>query len=356
MDAIELGTARAQSGRKAWGQLTVRQRHKQVRLPVAVVHGAKPGPHAVLLANQHGLELNGVEAIRCVVEELNPEAIRGTVFAVPSMNPRAAMLADQCWPEEHHARLVRSFGAGPYRNVKGDYRSPYNMNWLWPGRRAGSLVERIIWEVWNRAVIAPHRRADLVVDLHCHQSRTAVYAEDDVATDLGVATGIAYIVKTRFPDKMKITSNNSACRRVGIPSLTIELSGQRAIFPQSVDQGRAALLNLLKFLGVLRGKPVLPEGTYVLDPWRDKFSDKKYARPSNVMHFARKPGLMVPHKQMYDVVKKGDLICEVVNPYTGQIVESGRAGMSGMIYGMHLSGVCGPGDRLFVVATVRVAS
>ena len=362
---VELGSASARPGAKAWGQLAVRRGKKSVRLAIGVVHGARPGPHAVLLANQHGMELSGFEAIRRVVDELDPAKLSGTVFALPSMNPRAAMLGEQCWPEKQHARLVRSFGAGPYENAKGDYRTQHNLNWLWPGKKNGSLAARIVFEVWSRAVMAPHRRADLLVDLHAFdiQSPTAVFAEDDVATDLGVASGIPYVVKTRFDghktirvDGFTVVSSNTACRNVGIPAVTIELSGQRAIFPASLDQGRAALANLLKHTGILPGGPVLPARTYVLDPWRDEFADRKYARPSHMVHSAKKAGLVIPHRRHYDRVKKGDLVCEVASPYTGQIVESGRAAMSGMLYSMYHGGVCGRGDRLFTVSTVRTVT
>ena len=162
---IELGSAKARPGEKAWGQLFVREGKKSVRLAVAVIRGAQPGPHAVLLANQHGAELNGFEAIRRVVEELNPAKVRGTVYALPSMNPRAAMLGEQSWPEDRHAELVKAYGAGPYKDTKGEYRTPYNLNWIWPGKKGGSLAERVIFEVWNRAALAPHRRADPLVSL-----------------------------------------------------------------------------------------------------------------------------------------------------------------------------------------------
>jgi len=359
---VALGSARARPGEKAWGQLSVRQRGKGVRLAAAVVNGAQPGPHAVLLANQHGCELTGFEAIRRLVEGLDPAKLRGTVFALPAMNPRAAMLGEQCWPEEQHTKLLKAYGAGPYKGVAGDYRTAYNMNWLWPGRRDGSLAQRAVFEVWNRAVTAPHRRADLLVDLHAFDvlSPTAVFAEDDAATALGVASGVPYVVKTRFANHKTIrvethtvVSSNTACRAVGIPSITIEFSGQRAIFPACLGQGRTALSNLLKHVGILAGEPDLPERTYILDPWRNQFEDRKYARPSYIAHSAEHAGLVVRHKRHYDRVKKGELVCEVADPYTGRIVERGCAGMSGMLYGLCGLGTCARGDALFTVSTVR---
>jgi len=213
--------------------------------------------------------------------------------------------------------------------------------------------------------MAPHRRADLLVDLHAfsHQTRTAVFAEDDVAVELGLASGVPFVVKTRFDGHKKIevdgftvVSSNTACRLAGIPAITIELSGQRAVLPGSVEQGRVALLNLLKHVGILPGKPALPARAYVLDPWRDQFAKQPHAKPSHVTHTARHAGIFVPHRLQYDHVRKGDLICEVINPYTGRVVESARAPMAGALYSIHLDGRCGRGDRLFIVATTRTVS
>ena len=359
---VSLGSARARLGQKAWGQLFVREGKKTVRLAVGVIHGARPGPHAVLIANQHGSELNGFESIRRVVEEIDPARARGTVFALPSMNPRAAMLGQACWPEKEHARLVKAYGAGPYKDAKGEYRTGHNLNWIWPGKKGGSLAQRMIHEVWTRAVMASHRRADLLVDLHAfsHQTPMAVFAEDGVAADLGIASGVPYVVKTRFDmhetirvEGFTVVSSNTACRKAGIPSITIELSGQKSVIPESVEQGRVALLNLLRHVGVASGKPVLPKEAIVLDPWRDQAAKRAYARPSYMPCRAEKAGVFIRHKRHYDRVRKGELVCEVADPYTGRIVQRGHAGMSGRLYSIADSGVCGRGDTLFAVSVSR---
>lgn len=133
---IQLGTAKARPGQKAWGQIHVREGRKYVRLPACVIHGARPGEHVVLLANQHGVELNGVEAIRRLCEEIDPKKLKGTVFAVPSANPRAAMLKQQAWIEDKPK--------GKSADGQDHYRNPYNMNFQWPGKRGGPS-----WPRWS---------------------------------------------------------------------------------------------------------------------------------------------------------------------------------------------------------------
>ncbi|MDH5551473.1 MAG: succinylglutamate desuccinylase/aspartoacylase family protein, partial [Gemmatimonadota bacterium] len=55
-------------------------------LPVAVVHGRRPGPCVWLSAALHGDEINGVEIIRDALQPLDPETLRGTILAVPVVN------------------------------------------------------------------------------------------------------------------------------------------------------------------------------------------------------------------------------------------------------------------------------
>ena len=117
---LRFGSARARPGQTSWGTLRVREGRKSTRLATCVVHGARPGPHVVVLANQHGTEVNGIESIRRFCDEVDPGKLKGTLFAVASANPPAAMRALPAWTE------------GDPR-TKDNYRSKYNMNFNWPG-------------------------------------------------------------------------------------------------------------------------------------------------------------------------------------------------------------------------------
>ena len=180
---------------------------------------------------------------------------------------------------------------------------------------------------------------------------------------LGLASGVRAIVKTRLGNLAKIeeggftiASSNTACRRAGIPSITIELSGQSAVVPDSVEEGRAALRNLLKHVGVLPGKPELPARSLILDPWRDLFVGKNRVNPSSLQRKARRAGIAAPQMRPYDRVRKGDLVCAVADPYAGKTVDEARAPMGGARHHIHHGGPCDRGDRLFPVSTARTVS
>lgn len=354
MRIIEFGSAKAAPGRKAWGQLHVVRGKKDVSLPVAVIHGARPGRHMVMMANQHGRELNGFEAIRQFVEQVNPRRMSGTVFAIPSMNPRAAMLRSTNWPEERHAQLLREFGAGPYQGVPAPYQGTLNLNWIWPGKPDGTLADRIDHEVWTKAILAPHRKADLVLDLHALELgyRTPVYAADEDSARLGVATGIPYIVNCRWSDKVRAI--NTLSRSQGIPTLTIEPAGQGCMVPESVEETRVALFNMAKFLKMLPGKLVLPPRAYIIDPWRSV--SESLRRPTYVEVKAPCGGLLMPYKHQYDRARKGELLCNLLDIYTGKVLHAFRAPRSGNLYHMTLGGICQKDDRLFIVSDFKAVA
>jgi predicted deacylase len=141
-----------------------------------------------------------------------------------------------------------------------------------------------------------------------------------------------------------------ACGRNGIPSVAFELGGQGAIVPQSVEQGVTAIRNLLKLHRMMPGALELPKEVAIFDPWRSDLIKKTFRRPTYEKYWAQHPGLVVRRREPHTFVRKGDIVCQVVNPYTGKIVQTARAARSGGLYSMTDEAVCNKGDRLFVVS------
>ena len=354
MTTIKCGTAKASAGEKAWGQLLVRQGAKKVRLPVVVINGRAPGEHVVLMANQHGGEINGVESIRRFAEEVDPRRMKGTVFAFPSANPRAALLKNECWPEDDDPGLVARSKGCPYLPKGGDRSScNYNMNRKWPGKTDGLLVERMTYEIWNRGIRAPHARASLVLDFHCHQNPSAIYANTASEVELGVVSGIPVVIHTRGGAEHMYST--VACGLAGIRGMTLELGGQHVLDPVSIEDGRRAIHNLLKFWGLLPGRLELPHEVFILDPWRnDILKDRAWRRPSWMSHRARHAGLVMFHKRPYERVRKGEVVASITDPFTGRVAEECRAGMSGSLLSLRVeASVCQKGEALFYISMLR---
>lgn len=334
--------------------MRVREGGRSVRLPVAVIHGARPGDHVVMLANQHGQELNGIEAIRLFVEQVNPRRMTGTVFAIPSANPNAAMLMNEYWPEDVSKPERERYRLGRQRHRHFDRDAcPFNMNRLWPGVKGDTLVARMVYDIWNRAILAPHRRASLVMDFHCHGGPSTISSAFQPEVDLTMVTGLDYALFSR--SGLHRPFCRSACLKAGIQCLTFELEGQRCFNPSAIEHGRRSICNLLKFWGMLPGRLDLPaKKTVILDPYRNSVLKRTFRRPSCVEVTSPCDGLVRVCKPGYAPVRKGEVICEVLDPFTGQIAARARAPMPGRLLTVPPSDPSvRKGDRLFVVSHAR---
>ena len=82
-----VGTATAARGEKATGTIEVPAGvDAALSIPVAVIHGAKPGPVLALVAGAHGTEYTSIIALEKLIALLNPAEVSGTVIIVPLIN------------------------------------------------------------------------------------------------------------------------------------------------------------------------------------------------------------------------------------------------------------------------------
>jgi len=139
--ALRVGAVTARPGEKASGDLVVPDGvDPGLRIPVTVVHGARPGPVLALVAGTHGYEYPPVLALQRLRARLDPAALAGSVILVHLANP------------------ATFYGRRIYTSPDGK-----NLNRVYPGRADGTLSERIAFAITSE-VVAP---ATHLVDLHC---------------------------------------------------------------------------------------------------------------------------------------------------------------------------------------------
>src|SRR5438552_6783090 len=82
-----VGTATAARGQKVTGTIEVpAASDAALSIPVAVFHGAKPGPVLALVSGAHGTEYASIMALERIIGLLNPAELSGTVIVVPLIN------------------------------------------------------------------------------------------------------------------------------------------------------------------------------------------------------------------------------------------------------------------------------
>jgi uncharacterized protein len=84
---FNVGSATAARGQKAMGVIDVPSGSDAgTSIPVAVIHGAKPGPTLALVSGAHGTEYASIIALEKLIGLLDPAEISGTVIVVPLVN------------------------------------------------------------------------------------------------------------------------------------------------------------------------------------------------------------------------------------------------------------------------------
>ncbi|MCC7492064.1 MAG: succinylglutamate desuccinylase/aspartoacylase family protein [Fimbriimonadaceae bacterium] len=241
---LQLGSLLAQPASVTRGWLAVGEdwRRQEQAVPVSVVYGAAPGPTLYLQALSDGNELNGLAVCRRVLAALDPGALRGALVVVLVANPGA-------------------FAAG----VAADPRDERKLNRCFPGRLDGSSSERLAYHLFHDLV----RHCDLAIDLHQNGS-TPMVPEVRVRTgrqgprhaeclELALAFGLPQILDQQGP-----AGQLARCAPArGIPTIDPELGGNSGIDPRCVDLGVQGVWNVLVHYGLLSGRPVLPDRTFI---------------------------------------------------------------------------------------------
>ena len=240
-----VGTATAPRGATAYGALVVPAGvDSGTSIPVAVVHGAMPGPVLALIAGSHGTEYASILALQQLIATLDARRLRGTVIILPLVN-------------------VPSF----------EQRVPHlnpvdrkNMNRFYPGNPAGTQTERASFLITREVV----ERSDHLVDLHggdldeslrpySYWTITGRAVQDSVSRGMVLAFGLPHIImstdRPRDPAASRYLENTATTR--GKPSFTAEAGYAGTVMPADVGALVDGCLNVMGYLGML-DRPVRP--------------------------------------------------------------------------------------------------
>lgn len=236
------------------------------------------GRTAVLIAGTHGDEYEGQVALMRLARGLAPEALRGRIIILPSLN----------FPAVQAGRRVSPIDEG-------------NLNRLYPGRAHGTATEMIAHYVTE--VLLP--MADLVVDLHSggrsldHTQcalirRGQVLEEHEALLELLRVFGAPVGYLTDGAGGGGDTTLSAAAQKLGVPLITAELGGGGTLDQTGTQLAEQGTQRLLKHLGVAPKLEVAkaPEVRMVA---------------GDVMVYAESTGLFEPFARAGDEIRAGQL-------------------------------------------------
>lgn len=300
-----VGPVKAAPGTRASGYIEIAPRMDAgTRIPVTVIHGAKPGPVLGLVAGTHGYEYAPIIAMQQFPQKVDPAQLAGTIVIV------------------HVANMPSFLG----RTI---YYSPVdqkNLNRVYPGKADGTISERIAYAI-TREVI---EKSDYVVDLHCGDGNewlrpysywmtSGTPEVNEKSKEMVLAFGLDHIVidneRTADPMQSVYTSNTAITR--GKPSITTETGGLGRTDDEGIELAERGVFNLLRHFQMLPGKPARVEHPV----WIERNVVLR-ASDTGTFHTKVKAGHTVAQGALLGVVTDffGTTIEEVRAPFAGEIL------------------------------------
>ena len=303
---------------------------QSVEIPFIVVNGANPGPCLYVQVAQHGSEVQGLDAVRRLLEGLDEGEMAGVlIYCLP--NPLA-------FRERERATMF-------------DLR-PGGMNRIWPGDAEGSPTERMAHAIWTELVM----RADAVIDLHTGSRHAPVWVFYEA---YGVSEKASKEVSDRSEEMARLfgapllyletepygeRKTLRACSvDEGIPAIVPELGGACYFDEEIVRLVVRGLRNIIVDMGMIDGEIKLPEKQTVL---------KWTADPKAAGVFANKGGVFIPRVKLGDIVKRGDEVGVIYSPRTFQVLERLVAPQDGYVFSVRENPVVNVGDRVLAVPEI----
>jgi len=294
---VDIHGISAEPGEKVSAHVPVSERSDgtQLGFPLRIINGEAVGPRFWLMAGVHGNEVGGIETAVRVAHDFTPRDVNGTLIVVPLANTTAAEVGSRVSPIDGKD-LNRSF----------------------PGNANGTFTDRLADRLFT-AVTSTLSASDFLLDLH--GAGSATYVEYTDGNDLGArnlelarASGVR-IVDRIVPEfgeggvswtKIYAGTLGDALQAKGfkIPHITIES-----------EDPRTYVLNVLKHVGITKGKPTPPD-------------ERSYVEGTRV--FATKRGLWVPIAREGKRVRKNELLATVLN-FDGEAIEEVRSPFNGIL-------------------------
>ena len=299
-----VGTATAARGQRATGVIAVPAgSDAALNTPVAVFHGAKPGPVLALVSGAHGTEYASIIALERLIGLLNPAEIVGTVIVVPLVNVPSF--------EQKVAHL---------NPVDGK-----NMNRFYPGRMDGTQTERASFLITRQVV----EQCDHLIDLHggdldeslrpySYWTKTGNERQDQISREMVLAFGLDHIIistdRPKDPQASRYLENTATTR--GKPSITVEAGHAGTVETEDVNALVNGCLNVMRYLKMLPGAATAIERPV----WFEKV----------VTLASEQTGMFYPLIRRGTYVEQGMKIGYVTD-YVGNLIFEGRAPVAGVV-------------------------
>jgi hypothetical protein len=236
-----VGTATASRGKTATGVLKVPAGvDAGYDIPVAVVHGAKPGPILAVVSGAHGTEYASILAVQRLIDGVDPARLSGTLILVPLVNVLS------------FERIVPHVNPTDNKSMNGRY----------PGDAAGTQTDRASLVITREVV----EKCDHLIDLHggdldenlrpySYWTITGNKAQDDASRAMVLAFGLDHVIisadRPKDPKASRYLENTASTR--GKASFTAEAGRSGPVNPADVTVLTTGVRRVMAHLKMVQG-------------------------------------------------------------------------------------------------------
>ena len=266
-----------------------------------ILNGKAGSKRICIVTGTHGDELEGqyvcFELIRRLNENL--EFLNGSVEVYPALNPLGI------------------------DSVKRGYPAfDLDMNRIFPGDPQGHLIENVAHQI-----IQDLKGADMVIDIHSSniflrempQARVNVEMSPKLVP-FAKMLNIDFVWVHDAATVLEATLAHSL-NVIGTPTLVVEMGIGMRITRQYGDRLIDGIFNMMQNMGMW-------DGTV-----SDEISDPQLSTNGEV-HFmnAEASGIIIPSVSHSVDVKKGDLLCQIVDPFEGTVLHNVLSPVDGVVF------------------------
>lgn len=237
-------------GSKEHLTIPIKDQEHQTQIPITIFHGAKDGPVLGITAGVHGYEYPPIMAGQALIEQIDPDKLKGTIVLVQVANVESF--------------LERS----PYVNPQ----DRKNLNRSFPGDPNGTITERIAHFI-SEEVIA---KCDYFLDMHGGDAPEdlmpyiAYYQHDqfpeisEQGKAMAMHMGFDHVVvfKTTEKEYMKVEHPSTYCSaqafKIGIPSVDVECGRLGLADDESIQLVVDGVHGLIQHLQMMEGPSIEP--------------------------------------------------------------------------------------------------
>lgn len=280
-------------------------------MPIKVIHGKTKGPCLLIFSTLNGNELNGIEIVNRLMEQTKVDQMSGTIIAIPVLNVYG---------------LTHFPSSLPSRKQLAD---------CFPGSATGDFGERLAY-LFTEEIL---KKADYCIELQTGELNHNILPQVYCSFDNSDAKKLAKAFNTPVITNVSVDDNSlrETTDHLNIPLLVYQAGEAMRFDENAITSGVNGVTNIMRHIDILPKAPIAE-----IKPIFSKDENWLGAHTGGILHTDCSLG---------QVIKKGEVIARVSDPFGAGITEKVKAPNDGIIVGINTTPLIHEGLPIFKLAS-----